>query len=160
MTEGSPRAQVSREDADRTLGRDFRLEVFEDYLRFDRGLADRTVRAYLADCRAFARFAASIDRRRPEQIDYETLRTYFQELGRRGLSARSAARHRSALRTYFGFLVDDGHLDTDPTERLEAPRGRATLPDTLSYEEVKQVLDTVAGLDPGAYRNASRDAAD
>ena len=141
------------------MTRQFRLEPFADYLRFDRGLADRTVEAYLADCSSFARFATGVGKDRPQSVDYDTLRRYLKELGSRGLSARSAARHRSALRTYFGFLVEDGHIGEDPTEKLESPRAGRALPDTLSYAEVKLVLDTAGGLDPTVHRNAPRDSA-
>ncbi len=55
----------------------------------------------------------------------------MSELASLGLSASSAARGRSALRTYFGFLVQEGHIEQDPTERLEAPRRGRPLPSVL-----------------------------
>lgn len=160
MAESAASGGGDRGSVDRTeLDRRFRFEPFEDYLRFDRGLAKRTVRAYLADCRSFARYADSVGRGDPTSVDYDTLRGYLQLLDRRGLAARSAARHRSSLRTYFGFLVDDGYVDDDPTERLEAPRTHRTLPDTLSYGEVERILDTAERIDPEIYPNVSRDVA-
>jgi integrase/recombinase XerD len=139
--------------------RAFHLEPFVDYLRFERGLADRTVGAYLADCRAFIRYAGSRGVEDPGNVDYGLLRDYIHDIGERGLAARTAARRRSALRTYFGFLVEDGHLAEDPSERLEAPRSARTLPDTLSYGEIATILDSVGAAPPDERPNARRDAA-
>ena len=92
-------------------------------------------------------------------VGYDLLREHLADLGDRGLAARSVARSRSAIRTYFGFLVEEGHLAEDPTEKLESPRVSRTLPDVLSYSEIEAILDTVGALAPEAYANGSRDAA-
>jgi len=147
-----------RSDPD-TRRQQFCLEGFADFLRFERGLAERTVDAYLADCTSLVDFVVEQGRLDPGDIEYETLRAYLIALSGRGLAARSVARHRSALRTYFGFLVEDGHVAADPTERLEAPRVGKSLPDVLSYAEIEQILDTVGALAPAAHPNAIRDAA-
>jgi len=137
----------------------FRLEEFADYLRFERGLADRTVEAYARDCLSFIRFAEDRGLERPAEVVYEVLRAHMGDLEERGMAASSAARHRSALRTYFGFLVEEGYLPEDPTERLESPRSGRALPDTLSYTEVATILDTAGSLDAEGHPNASRDVA-
>ena len=139
--------------------RRFRLEEFSDFLLYERGLASRTVKAYLADCGSLADFVMARGLRDPGVVDYEALRGYLSDLGERGLSARSVARRRSALRTYFGFLVEEGHLSDDPTEKLESPRVKKTLPVVLTYAEIEVILDTVVSLPPDVHRNATRDAA-
>lgn len=158
MTTGqrSDRSSPSKREEGR---RRFRLEEFSDYLLYERGLASRTVEAYLADCGSLADFVIARGLRDPGAVDYEVLRGYLADLGERGLSARSVARRRSALRTYFGFLVEEGHLFEDPTEKLESPRANKTLPVVLTYAEIEAILDTVASLPPGVHRNATRDAA-
>ena len=148
----------SGSDSDRSR-QQFCLEGFADFLRFERGLAERTVDAYLADCASLVDFVVEQGRLDPGDIEYETLRAYLIALSERGLAASSVARHRSALRTYFGFLVEDGHVAADPTERLEAPRVGKSLPDVLKYAEIEQILDTVGALAPDAHPNAIRDAA-
>ncbi len=159
MTDATPSDASRRRDVEERLGRAFRLESFSDYLRFERGLADRTVQAYLGDCRSFGRFVSERGVSRPAEVDYGLLRAYMQHLSERGLASRSASRHRSALRTYFGFLVQEGYVPEDPTERLESPRTGRPLPDTLSYAEITTILDTAGALDPAVLRNAPRDAA-
>jgi integrase/recombinase XerD len=136
------------------LARSFVLETFVDYLRFERGLADNTVAAYLRDCQVLIRFAADQGIDSPADITYGTLRDFLHHLtveggatalghqGRgKGLAARSVARARSALRSYFAFLVTEGYVDEDPTALLESPRIRPALPHALSYAQVKTILD-------------------
>ena len=147
----------------------FRLEPFADFLRFERNLSARTVDAYLRDCRKLARFAVSAGRGEPREVDYALLRSWMDDLAARGLAATSAARARSAARTWFSYLVEEGHLETDPTERLEAPRRGRPLPDVLTWPQVECVLEAVArrasaaqetgGLDPRRKAAALRDAA-
>ena len=139
--------------------RRFRLDEFSDFLLYERGLAKRTVQAYLADCASLADYVEAQGIRDAEAVGYDVLRAHLADLGDRGLSARSVARRRSAIRTYFGFLVVEGHLSEDPTEKLEGPRVNQALPAVLTYAEVEVILDTVGSLSPDAHANASRDAA-
>ena len=141
------------------LRRQFRFEEFSDFLLYERGLARSTVRAYLADCASLAAYVSRHGIDGPGAVGYDLLREHLADLGDRGLAARSVARSRSAIRTYFGFLVEEGHLAEDPTEKLESPRVSRTLPDVLSYSEIEAILDTVGALAPEAYANGSRDAA-
>lgn len=157
MSQAGPRG---RGDEGRKSARDlFRLEEFSDYLLYERGLARRTVQAYLADCASLVDFVISRGIDDPSDVDYETLRAYLADLAERGLAPRSVVRYRSALRTYFGFLVEEGHLSDDPAEKLETPRAVGTLPDVLTYAEVETILDTAGSLPPGAHPNGIRDAA-
>ncbi|HYD52195.1 MAG TPA: site-specific tyrosine recombinase, partial [Gemmatimonadaceae bacterium] len=54
----------------------------------------------------------------------------------------SIRRTISALRTYYRFLLADGVVVRDPTERLETPRRWRTLPEVLTVEEVQRLLAT------------------
>jgi integrase/recombinase XerD len=45
------------------------------------------------------------------------------------------------MRTYFAFLLEEGVLEADPSERLESPRTGRKLPEVLSVEEVTRLLE-------------------
>src|SRR5579864_5791913 len=53
-----------------------------------------------------------------------------------GLAASSLARKCSALRQYYGFLVDEGIRADDPSPALPRPVTRRPLPRVLSHDDV------------------------
>jgi integrase/recombinase XerD len=57
-----------------------------------------------------------------------------------GLAPASLRRALSAFRTYFAFLLAEGVLTVDPSDRLEAPKKGRTLPDILTVEQISALL--------------------
>lgn len=121
----------------------FRLEEFADYLRFERRSSPRTVRAYLRDCRGLIGTATELGRRTPAELELSDLREHLSRLSDRGLAPSTLARCRSSLRTYFRFLLGEGHVESDPTEGLEAPSRGRPLPHVLTYEGVLAILEAI-----------------
>lgn len=121
----------------------FRLEEFADYLRFERRVSARTVEAYLRDCTRMVEAAMARGRGTPADLALGDLRDHLARLSDQGLAASTLARSRSALRTYFRFLLSEGHVATDPTEGLEAPARGRPLPHVLTYDGVLAVLEAV-----------------
>lgn len=56
------------------------------------------------------------------------------------LAASSLARKCSALRQFYGFLVDEGLRENDPSPALPKARARRPLPRLLSHDEVERFL--------------------
>ncbi len=133
--------------------RAFQLEPFRDYLSFERGLSPRTVDAYLRDARRLVGFLDGRGVATPEDVEYRLLRDFVASLSERGLAASTVSRALSSMRAYFRYLVEEGELGSDPSERLESPRPSRALPDVLSYAEIERLLAAV-GLDaPLAFRD-------
>jgi len=123
------------------LSREFRLEPYTDFLRFERGLSDRTVEAYLGDLRNMTGFLAEQGAERVESVQPGHLRDYVFRLGERGLKGSSVRRALSSMRAYFGFLVEEGILSSDPSEKLDSPKTGRPLPEVLSLEEVVALVE-------------------
>jgi integrase/recombinase XerD len=70
-----------------------------------------------------------------------------------GLAPASIRRNISAVRTYFRFLLADGHVVRDPSERLETPKRWRSLPDVLTVEEVNRLLAAPTLDDPLTFRD-------
>ncbi len=121
--------------------RAFRMEQFHDYLTFERGLSDRTVQAYGRDLRRWMDFVVGEGVARPADVSVGLLRSWVFELKDSGLAPTSIRRAQSALRTYYGFLLAEGVIGTDPTDRLDSPNLLRKLPDFLTREETEQLLD-------------------
>lgn len=112
-------------------------------LQTERGAAPNTLSAYRHDLAAFARF---LSRRRGtiETASADHVARYLLTLRQTGLGPRSIARHLSAVRGLYRFLVREGRLGRDPTEHLEAPRPPRRLPRTLSLKEAAALVESPA----------------
>ena len=119
----------------------FRSEQYLDFLAFERGLSDRTVAAYRNDVQRLLVFLGERGHTDPRSVEPDDLRRFVYHLKDQGLAATSIRRCQSALRSYFGFLLDEGALDADPSDRLETPQVWRRLPDVLSVEEVLAVIE-------------------
>jgi len=104
-------------------------------------LAPRTIEAYRRDLKRLSSWCRQQDIDRPEALDPAALRSYSASLGRAGLDARSIQRHLSAIRKFFGHLVDRGVIEANPSTDLKAPRARRKLPRTLDPDQVLQLLE-------------------
>lgn len=139
-----------------TLGdidRQFELEPFRDYLSLEAGHSINTVDAYLRDLRRLGEFAVSKGVRRPAQITRAHLRDFVYLLKDLGLSPATIRREVSAIRTYFGFLIGEGRVAEDPSDRLESPQRWRRLPETLSVPEVEALLAAPLVDEPLAWRD-------
>lgn len=127
---------------------DFLLTRFLDHLSVERGLSPRTLDAYRRDVARLISFLEARGIRSPERAGPGDLRDFAYNLKDRGLAATSIRRNLSAVRTYFNFLVDEGAVTADPTDRVEMPRIWRRLPHALSRTEVERLLDAP---DPGHW---------
>jgi len=133
--------------------RAFRLEEFRDFLSFERGLSERTIEAYLRDLTRLVRPLAASGVAAPRDITYEKLRDYVAELSHSGRAPATVSRAVSSIRGYCRFLLEDGILAVDPSERLETPRGGRALPDVLSLHDIERLLEAVTPQRTFAFRD-------
>jgi integrase/recombinase XerD len=133
--------------------RAFRFEQFQDYLTFERGLSDRTVSAYRRDLKRWAAFMDARGIAGPGAVTPGDLRGWVFGLKEAGLAATSIRRAQSAVRTYYGFLLAEGVVEADPTERLESPRLGRRLPDFLTRDETDRLLESPNPDDPLHWRD-------
>jgi len=118
----------------------FHVEQFRDYLALEAGHSRHTVESYLRDVQRFATHAAEQGRKSPDDVTPASLREFVYALKDAGLAPSSIHRQISALRTYYRFLVGEGHARTNPTERLESPKRWRSLPTVLTVLEIDRLL--------------------
>ena len=135
------------------IERDFLVEGFRDFLGLEAGHSPNTVEAYARDIRRLGEFALSKGATHPAALSRTLLRDHVFLLKDLGLSPASIRRAISAIRTYFGFLVGEGIVKIDPSDRLEGPQRWRSLPDTLSVSEVESLLASPLSDDKLAWRD-------
>ena len=133
--------------------RAFLVERFDDFLSLEHGSATRTREAYRRDVLRLASYAVSKSARAPAQLTPAHLRDFVYHLKDVGLSPSSIRRTIAGLRTWFGFLVAEGVIPGDPSDRLELPKRWQTLPEVLSPDEVTALLAAPSQDDAMYYRD-------
>ena len=131
----------------------FHLQSFCEYLEFERGLSARTIDAYRRDVEGLIAWLATRGLEGITGAGVAELREYGYHLKDRGLQATSIRRALAAIRTYFAFLLAEGHVQADPTDRVDLPRTTRRLPHALNHEEVGQLLDAPDVADPLYWRD-------
>lgn len=116
-----------------------RQEAFLSYLRVERGLSANTLIAYRTDLAKLSSFAAAIGKE-PLSLKSDDLAEFVRSLNKQGLGPKTIARTLVAVRGFYKYLVQDGHLKYDPSSNLEAPKSWQSLPKFLTSEEVEMLL--------------------
>ncbi|MBO6494291.1 MAG: site-specific tyrosine recombinase XerD [Roseivirga sp.] len=133
---------------------DIYIQEYENYLRLERSLSANSVEAYVRDVSKLKQFLEiSGSDITPMQVSMVELQNFIEYINELGMSAFSQARIISGLKSFYKFLLYEGELDTDPTELLEAPKLGRKLPDTLSVEEIDQILAAIDHSKPEGMRN-------
>jgi tyrosine recombinase XerC len=134
---------------------------FLDYLTYERNVSPNTIAAYRDDLESFTAFLCNdyftMSREQLElrRVDHLAVRAYLAHLARRKLSRSSIARHLSALRTFFKYLVREGVVEANPARSVTTPKREKHLPAVMQTSDVALLLEQP---DPSAPLGA-RDAA-
>ncbi|HYC52165.1 MAG TPA: site-specific tyrosine recombinase XerD [Gemmatimonadaceae bacterium] len=147
------RSQTNQAQIADTRARAFLAERFTEFLALERGASPRTREAYARDVERFIAFAIVKGAASPTGVTPRLLRDFVYHLKDLGLSPASIRRNVSAIRGYFRFLVGDGHVVRDPSERLDTPKRWRTLPEVLTVDEVQTLLAAPTMDDPLYFRD-------
>ncbi len=128
------------------------VDGFLMHLSTERRLSRHTVDAYGSDLRRFARFllGAGIG---VGEFDRPRCLEFLTSVREEGLSARSAARHVSSLRSFFRYLVREGVLADNLLADVRGPKLGRPLPKYLTVTEVGQLLDAPDRATPEGLRD-------
>lgn len=121
------------------------VEMFLEMLVAERGAMANTVEAYRRDLEDFSVFLDEYERA-PEIARVEDVRAYLKIMTDAGMTARTAARRLSTLRSFFSFLVTERLREDNPTQAIDSPRLGRSLPKYLSEEEVEALLDAACKI--------------
>ena len=110
------------------------------YLALEKGLADNTLFSYENDLQRYIHYLDSRKIQTPSQISLIILQEYIGKLYDIGLASSSLARNFSAIRGFHQFLIANNLSQTDPSELLETPRQKRSLPQVLSVEEITGII--------------------
>lgn len=119
---------------------DAAIEGFLAWGRVERAWSRNTLSAYHTDLGRRAGWMRARRNDRPEDVRHVDLAAYMTAMADDGLDPRSAARHRSAFRRFYGYLHAEGLITDNPATLVQAPRVGQRIPHVLSEAQVEAIL--------------------
>ena len=119
-------------------------EVFNKYINYleaERNASPYTVRNYTSDLLGFFQFLRLKRVDSLKEVDKHTLRDYLSHLVGQGFVKASIARKLSAIRSFYRYLVREELLTTNPIQETSSPKLDRRLPEFLTIDEMKRLLE-------------------
>jgi len=136
---------------------DAAVEHFIRYQEDQRRASPETIRAYRSDLEQFATYLAEEHCAGalpgPTGIDRIAVRGFVASISRSGLEKSSVARKLSTLRSFLRHAVREGTIEHSPAEGIPTPRVPRPLPNTLSVDEMFNLLDAIHDDDLAGRRD-------
>ncbi|GAB3005570.1 site-specific tyrosine recombinase XerD [Niabella terrae] len=127
---------------------------FKAYLQLEKSLAAHSTTAYLSDLDKLTEFLELKQLNKgPASVTLQDLQHFIQWIAEMGLTATSQARIISGIRAFYKYCLLEDIVTEDPTQLLEAPKTRRTLPDVLSFAEIEKIIGAIDLSKPEGQRN-------
>jgi integrase/recombinase XerD len=118
---------------------------FKGFLAIEKSLSANSIEAYLRDLEKLTQYLELENKTSltPSQLTLDDLQHFLATLVELGLSARSQARVISGIKAFYSYLLIENLTEVNPAELLESPKLGRKLPDTLSIDEIQQLIDAI-----------------
>lgn len=130
------------------------ISGYKSYLKLERSLSENSVQAYLHDIALLDRFLLFKELKlKPSEIKLNDLQAFIIWINEIGMGARSQARIISGIKGFFKYCLLENIISNDPAQLLETPKLGRHLPDTLSIEDINQLIEAIDQSKPEGTRN-------
>lgn len=129
------------------------ITLFLNYLINERNYPnDTTVKNYELDLLNYQDFLKE-NNLNYLKITKDDIRSYLKYLDKLKYKNSSISRHLSSLRTFYGFLVNEGVIESNIFKSISSPKKKKQLPNFLQYDEVEKMLSVCDLKEPLHIRN-------
>ena len=116
------------------------IESFIDSLWIEKGLSKNSLDSYSRDLNLFLKYLDKskivlTDVTRAEVMEFMSFRLS------KGLSAKTVSRNLSVIKAFFGYLESRNLIQSNPTKDIESPKLPRKLPNTLTEQQINDLLD-------------------
>jgi integrase/recombinase XerC/integrase/recombinase XerD len=127
------------------------LSAYDRDLRA-RGSAERTRRAYGVDLGGFSEWAGE-QGLGPVDVRYRDVRRFGAGLSSAGAAPATVGRKLAAVRGLYGYLVRVEKVGANPAELVSSPKRSEKLPQVLSTEQMRSLLERIPARTPLELRD-------
>ncbi len=116
-----------------------KIEEYLDYIKYERKLSSETISNYKYDLQKFCLFLKDNNINSFNDVSQENIESYLKHIS--SLNSKTISRNITSINNLFLFLLIKKEVDKNPCEFIDRPKIGKHLPDTLSIEEVNNLLD-------------------
>ncbi len=128
------------------------IKNFLNYLAVEKGYSEHTIAAYRNDLTGLADYVKLQGITSWSDFSRQNMLSHLLDLKERGYVATTVARKVAAARSFFGFLVSEGIIKTNPTENMSSPSVGKALPKPIPINQVRLLLEQPAKLSTAEAR--------
>lgn len=125
------------------------VDKYFDYLKYERKLAENTIKTYHDTIKKFANY---FKQKNIKEIKHKDLINYITKMKKDNLNTKTIAHHIIIINSFYSFLVDENDISSNPCENLVLPKTINKLPEFLTVDETNKLLDIKTNT-PSDYRN-------
>lgn len=117
------------------------VTTFLQHLAEKRGLSANTAAAYRTDLDQFIAFLRERGLNDWASVSHDDVLAFLLYLRERRYANSTVARRTAAVKSFYSYLTAEGHVQSDPTERIDSPKVDRYLPKSLSPNQVDELLE-------------------
>ena len=131
------------------------LKDFLIYLKIERGLSENSIKSYSYDIKNLLSYINKYNSNLSlKQCDKQFMQEFIYKISK-NINSRSQARLLSSLKSFFNYLIFEGYNKTSPMELIESPKIVTKLPDVLSIDEIKLLINNSEQNKDHGIRNSA-----
>lgn len=122
---------------------DNKINGFLEYLKKQRNYSSHTIKAYGTDLIQFSQFVKEYDVTGSFDVlsvDKKTVRHFVNSLEEDGLSPKSRCRKLASVKSFFRYLLKNGHVKSNPASAVKGPKLQPKLPQVIQKEIMDLLL--------------------
>ncbi|MGZ4998239.1 MAG: tyrosine-type recombinase/integrase, partial [Methylobacter sp.] len=103
--------------------------------------SEHTVKSYQRDIKQLSRYCTDKAISHWADLTHTDIRSHIAGRHRKGLSSKSLQRELSAIRSFYNYLLKQGHVSVNPAQHIQAPKQARKLPKTLDVDQLSGLLE-------------------
>ena len=128
------------------------IEQFKSYLTTEKKSSANTVSSYVRDLTQFDRYLQN-EGTALDQVDTSVIEGYDSWLTGKGKSAATVTRSLASLKCFYGWMVSNGRMESNPALQAKSVKVERKLPQVLTSQEVELLLSQPQCVEQKGYRD-------